>query len=87
MEHANEIFSNGKYRVENKTVYMSGRFVLLHEWSISAGNTENESIVFSSREIKKCIFLSELCNKKEKKLFIIYGSNCSYLIRATLPKL
>ena len=27
MEHANEIFSNGKYRVENKTVYMSGRFV------------------------------------------------------------
>ena len=42
MKRTNEIFSNGKYRVENKTVYMSGRFVLLHEWSISAGNTDNE---------------------------------------------
>ena len=42
VKRTNEIFSSGKYRVENKTVYMSGRFVLLHEWSISAGNTDNE---------------------------------------------
>ena len=43
--------------------------------------------IFQFNQKKICTFFSDFVSILKKKLFIIYGSNCSYLIRATLPKL